>query len=245
VKFIFFCILALVAEANVGGHVRGVYLSPEKVAEDSQAVAKVSIQRVAPVVIEGRVWTEAHCLVQEVWQGELGATMIVRQAGGSTPELRTEAGPRPDFKAGQEWILAVVAPPFGDWTLLGLNQGAWVISGGNAVRDYGGFSFIEPPPVEIAEGRFERVPVVELQQEMAEPELLAAINQPDPTDPPAPQVNPPSPVTTAAGMTTPEPKSTLPAPAAETSAPAPFPWAIVLLLIIIVFAFIIFRRSRS
>lgn len=227
----------MVAQANVGGHVRGVYLSPAKVAEDSQAIAKVRIQRVAPVIIADRVWTEAHCLVQEVWQGELGETMIVRQAGGRTPELRTEAGPRPDFKAGQEWILAVVEPPFGDWTLLGLNQGAWVISGGNAVRDYAGFSFIEPPPVEIAEGRFERMPVAELR--------VTLVETPEPESPRARPTGQASPIKRAktAGQgtpaSTPTPTSTVPA----TS--GPFPWAILALLIILTFAYTISRRSRS
>ena len=240
-KFIFFCILALVAEANVGGHVRGVYLSPEKVAEDSEAIAKVSIQRVAAVVIKGRVWTEAHCLVQEVWRGKLGETMIVRQAGGWTPELRTEAGPRPDFKAGQEWILAVVEPPFGDWTLMGLNQGAWVISGGKAVRDYSGFSFIEPPPVAIEEGRFERVSVPELRVAVAEPEVLVALSET--ADPePEPQLAPIK--ATTAQTNAAEPASTVPPPS-----PAPngflFIWPLLLILSVLIFAFILFRRSRS
>lgn len=224
----------------MGGHVRGWYLSPEKVAEDSQAVARVSIQRVAPVIIKGRVWTEVHCLVQEVWRGELGETIIVRQAGGNTPELRTEAGPRPDFKAGQEWILAVVEPPFGDWTLMGLNQGAWVISGDKAVRDYSGFSFIEPPPINLEQGRFERVPALELQAAIAtqdqKPPALAPIDPPDSTSPAAPvaaipaQANPPAPS---------------PAPIPFAASPAPFPWGVVVTLIILILAFIIFRRSRS
>jgi hypothetical protein len=224
----------------VGGHVRGVYLSPEAVAAQSKAVAKVSIQRVAPMVIEGRVWTEAHCLVQEVWRGELGETIIVRQAGGRTPDLSTEAGPRPDFKAGQEWVLAVVPTKIGEWTLLGLTQGAWVITDGKAVRDYAGFSFIQPPPVEIVEGRFERVPLPELQAVMAEPTLLAQASQQESS-----RTGQTSPSKTAepAATTPPEPRSTVPPPAAAR--PAPFPWPILVLLAILILAFVIYRRSRS
>ncbi|HAR67066.1 MAG TPA: hypothetical protein DCR55_12760 [Lentisphaeria bacterium] len=165
--------MTLTARANVGGQATGVYLSPEQVASLSQGIATVKIERVIPVLLNGHVWTEAHCAVNETWKGEPAANVIVRQAGGTLGELRTQSGPRPDFMPGEEWLLAMVPSPAGDWTLLGLVHGAWRLSGNEATRDYAGVIFAAPPPADIAEGRYEHTPLTELRTRMSPPDFAA------------------------------------------------------------------------
>lgn len=140
---------------NVGGQVDGWYLEPEEVTAQADVVVRVVLEAVEPIWWRNKVWTQATCRVTEVWHGRLAeSTMQVRAAGGLLDGITTVAGPRPDLRAGEEWVLAVDRMDGSDaWTIIGLTQGAFRVSGDTAVRDYHGFRFVKPPPPHLADGR--------------------------------------------------------------------------------------------
>lgn len=196
--------------------VRVVYLSPERMAENTDAAVRVRINAIETIRIGTRVYTDAHCEILEAWYGAPPGTGItVRQPGGVHDGLATWAGPLPDWRPGEEWLFALNRPPQGWWTIHGIKQGGFRVENGLALRDFDGFSFTEPPPVEL-DGGIERIPAGELKRRMtaAHPgdgDLVA--------DARATAAQPPSPGAAAGGLATPAGDSVAPPAPTGTAGP--------------------------
>jgi len=134
-----------------GGNVRGWYLSPASVGQRATAVVRVEVDSLSTLWQQDVVWSEAQCRVLEVCKGRAPETIRLRQLGGQFDQYTTVAGPMASLQVGDQWLLAVdPMPDTGAWTVVAMIQGAFLIEGSNAVRDYRGFVFVEPPPSDAA-----------------------------------------------------------------------------------------------
>jgi hypothetical protein len=146
--------------------VRVVYLSPEQIVADTDAAVMVRVERIETVRLGGRVYTDAHCSLLEVWYGDVdGETITVRQPGGVHDGLATFAGPLPPWQAGENWLLALNRPVDRWWTIHGIKQGAFKVDGELAMREFNGFTFIAPPPATVL-NYFEAISLDELRRRM-------------------------------------------------------------------------------
>jgi hypothetical protein len=148
------------------GHIHAVYLSPEEVAQGARLIVHVNVLNVSTSILNNWVYTDTECRVIETWKGESpGEIITIRQLGGATEELITKAGPNPNFHVAEEWIVGLAQPPHGWWTVYGLKQGAFRISGALAERDFSGVIFLKQPPNSVV-GKIEKMPLSELRDRM-------------------------------------------------------------------------------
>lgn len=169
--------------------VRVVYLSPEQIVADTDAAVMVRVERIETLRLGGRVYTDAHCSLLDVWYGDVdGETITVRQPGGVHDGLVTVAGPLPSWQVGENWVLALNSPFDRWWTVHGIKQGAFKVDGDLALREFNGFTFIAPPPATVV-NQFEAIRLDELRRRMTtEPED----DRVDSADPPSADNSPPS-----------------------------------------------------
>ena len=146
--------------------VRVVYLSPEQIVAHTDAAVMVRVERIETVRLGGRVYTDAHCSLLDVWYGDVdGETITVRQPGGVHDGLATFAGPLPPWQAGENWVMALNRPADRWWTIHGIKQGAFKVDGELAMREFNGFTFIAPPPATVV-NYFEAISLDELRRRM-------------------------------------------------------------------------------
>jgi len=159
------------AQVSAPYAVRVIYLSPEQIVAHTDAAVMVRVEQIETVRLGGRVYTDAHCSLLDVWYGDVdGETITVRQPGGVDDGLATFAGPLPPWQAGENWVLALNRPADRWWTIHGIKQGAFKVDGELAMREFNGFIFITPPPATVV-NYFEAISLDELRRRMTiEPE---------------------------------------------------------------------------
>lgn len=158
------------ASANVGGCVSGWYLPAEEVSGLADVIVRGRVERVETMAWRDLIWTETELAVVEVWKGGPSpGTLLIRQAGGELGDRRDEAGPRSDFRPGDEWILALDPISGSDaFSVIGFIQGAFQVNGDQATRDYTGMRFVSPlPPGVLKGGETETFPLAELRRRLA------------------------------------------------------------------------------
>ncbi|HYC78950.1 MAG TPA: hypothetical protein VEI02_15090 [Planctomycetota bacterium] len=74
------------------------------------------------------IWTTYELAVVDVWKGDVGPRLVLKELGGETGTTGMRVAGAPEYAVGQDVVTFLHVDPLGNWRTLGWTQGKAVVA---------------------------------------------------------------------------------------------------------------------
>jgi len=125
-----FLLMLLALSISISAHAATVLkLDFDQLVKESDAALIATVVRIEPFQDGSRIFSRIYFDVEETWKGDTIKSFEIVQPGGRLGSIVTRVPGMPEFEVGDRQILFLESSRDGQWVVLGLEQGRFLLEG--------------------------------------------------------------------------------------------------------------------